>query len=164
MKIIEKKIWVADFAATLEECIFFAVEITEGSYLSNAAYNALLFNKLVRMIDESRDADLIEDIELYFPSLIGLSEKLSNEDLVLMIVESEENYFGFPAVEENYVKCIRLDELAKNGIDELDKDEFTDYFEENYNFKGFMNIVTDLHDRFLAANSNHIEDTKIWPS
>ncbi len=154
-------IWVPDLAETVEECAFFAVRITDGRNLSNAAYTALFFHKLVELIDDSRDEGLLEDIEIYFPSLDSLSEEMSNEDLALKVVEAEEFYFGFPPIQEETVECSSLGEMACKRIDGYDEDEFLGTFEENYSFRTIISFLSDLHNSFLASNSEHVYDNQL---
>lgn len=160
MKKIED-FWVPDFAETVEECVFFAVKITDGRNLSNAAYTALFFHELVEMIDDSRDEDLLEDMGIYFPSLDSLSDEMTNEDLALTVVEAEEFYFGFPPIQEETVKCSSLAEIARKRIDGYDQNEFSEKFEEIYNIRAIMSFLNDLHNSFLAANSEHVYDNQL---
>jgi hypothetical protein len=154
-------IWIPDFAETVEECMFFAVEITDGSHLSREAYTSLFFIKLVNLIDNDRDEELSEDFEIYFPSLEPITDDMSNEDIALMVVESKEFYYGFPPVNDEFVKCVTLDEKANETIESLERDDFLGYFEEIYNFRSLINYVTELHDSFLASNSDHVYDNEL---
>lgn len=153
-----ENIWIPDIASTLEECVFFSVEIRDGSCLSKDEYAALFFHKLVTMIDHSVDDDLIENLNVYLPYVFERSEDLSSADIALRLVNSDEFYYGFPPIDDDEISCTNLEEKAEEEIDMLEKEEFLDCFEEEYNFYTVLRYVTTLHDEFLTRNSDHILD------
>ena len=156
-----KNIWIPKFVEDVIEAVFFSVELLDGAILQKDIYSALFLHKLISMIEDSYDDDLIEDINVFFPSIEIIDKDMPSEDIALLIVQADEFYYGFPPINDDYIESKRVEDIANDKIEGMDKEEFLSTFVEKYNIREILNYMSELHDSFLEEHSDQVYDSEL---